>query len=76
MTLFNERNGTCSTQDMTHENKHDRTDAPHGHRDRGVSTDQPNKKPSKEARPGSHDPEAAGYEADKTFEPDRDGSRS
>ena len=76
MTLFNEWNGTCSTQDMTHENKHDRTDAPHGHRDRGVSTDQPKKKASKATKAGSHDPEATGYEAEKTFEPDRDGSRS
>lgn len=50
---------------------------PHGHRDRGVSTDEPTKKgPPKGEPKGSHDPEAAGYEADKTFEPDRDGSRS
>lgn len=61
---------------MTEEKKHDHTDSPHGHRDRGVSTDQPNKKASKTEKAGSHDPEATGYEADQTFEPDRDGSRS
>ena len=52
------------------------TERPHGHRDRGVANEQLSKKVPAKARPvESHDPEAAGYEADKTFEPDRDGSR-
>ena len=48
---------------------------PHGHRDRGLTTDKLSKKAPPKARGGqSHDPEAARYEAEKTFEPDRDGS--
>jgi hypothetical protein len=62
---------------MTKERAQDRSGSPHGHRDRGVSTDQPIKKQPKQTKnDASHDPEAAGYEADKTFEPDRDGSGS
>lgn len=61
---------------MPSQHKRDQ-EPPHGHRDRGVSTDEPVKKGStKEKRSGSHDPEAEDYEAEKTFEPDRDGSRS
>ena len=63
---------------MTHDNKKDQpSERPHGHRDRGVSTDQSSKKqPNKTPSVGAHDPEATGYEDDKTFEPDRDGSGS
>ena len=50
---------------------------PHGHRDRGVTDERVSKKPqTKTDASGSHDPEAAAYEAEKTFEPDRDGSGS
>ena len=50
---------------------------PHGHRDRGVADEQLSKKVSRKGTSApSHDPEAEGYEADKTFAPDRDGSRS
>ena len=52
-------------------------ETPHGHRDRGLTNDQLSKKAPAKSRPGeSHDPEAARYEAEKTFEPDRDGSGS
>ena len=62
---------------MTRANKDQPTEPPHGHRDRGVSNDQVVKKaPKKPPAGGAHDPQAAAYEADKTFEPDRDGSRS
>lgn len=47
-------------------------DVPHGHRDRGTSDDQPRK--GTKTTTGSHDPEAARLEAEKTFAPDRDGS--
>ena len=47
-------------------------DPPHGHRDRGNSDEQPRKGGGKTT--GSHDPEAARLEAEKTFPPDRDGS--
>ena len=50
---------------------------PHGHRDRGLTNDTLTKKPATQGdAKRSHDPEAADYEADATFEPDRDGSRS
>lgn len=50
---------------------------PHGHRDRGVADEPASKKPQTKTDAGrSHDPEAAEYEAEKTFEPDRDGSGS
>ena len=53
------------------------SERPHGHRDRGVTNDTLSKKPSTQSDPKrSHDPEAADYEADARFEPDRDGSRS
>lgn len=52
---------------MNRENQDDRADSPHGHRDRGVSTDQPIKEETRQTKPGSHDPEATGYEADKTL---------
>ena len=53
------------------------SEPPHGHRDRGLTNDTLSKKPSTQTdAKRSHDPEAADYEADATFEPDRDGSRS
>ena len=53
------------------------SERPHGHRDRGLTDDTLSKKPSTQTdAKRSHDPEAADYEAAKTFEPDRDGSRS
>lgn len=56
-------------------NRKQEPEPPHGHRDRGLTNDQLSKKaPTKGRTTGSHDPEAARYEAEKTFEPDRDGS--
>lgn len=53
------------------------TETPHGHRDRGLTNDQLSKKAPAKSRPGeTHDPEAARLDAEKTFEPDRDGSGS
>jgi hypothetical protein len=58
---------------MAKDKKHDEAPSPHGHRDRGLrepaSHDEQDEK-----KKHSHDPEAAQYEAEKTFEPDRDGS--
>lgn len=63
---------------MSHNEKTSSTDdRPHGHRDRGVSNEQVGKKDQAKGAPTpAHDPEAEGYEAEKAFEPDRDGSRS
>ncbi|MBY0493854.1 MAG: hypothetical protein K2Y23_06535 [Cyanobacteria bacterium] len=70
------RNGVCLSYGMTKEHTQ-QSERPHGHRDRGVSNDQLSKKPAtKKDAARSHDPEAQRYEAEKTFEPDRDGSGS
>ena len=63
---------------MSQEKRTPATDErPHGHRDRGVADEQLSKKGSRKGTSeSSHNPEAEGYEADKTFAPDRDGSRS
>ena len=55
--------------------QHD-AEPPHGHRDRGLTDDQLSKKTPAKSRPESDDPEVARYEAEKTLEPDRDGSGS
>ena len=58
-------------------NQREEGELPHGHRDRGLPNNPPGKRPSTQPTPtSSHDPEAAKYEAEKTFEPDRDGSGS
>jgi len=57
---------------MSKDKNKDEDQAPHGHRDRGLRDENPQKDDGD--KHDSHDPEAARYEAEKTFKPDRDGS--
>lgn len=57
---------------MSKDKNKDEDQAPRGHRDRGLRDEKIQK--GDDDKPDSHDPEAARYEAEKTFKPDRDGS--